>query len=147
MGIKEYITGFVVAGIIIVSMLLFAYNFESANDSENSLSNDENTDNLQGEVLGNISEFSNDGDEINQVYYNSTLKEGTDSLIVPSQNTISTKSWRTPFRIVKSSMTYVYITLFGETNTEYAYIFGAVLGMLSIIAILYTIKFIRQGQE
>lgn len=147
MGLKNYIVGFIATGILVLLVFTFAYDLQVANGVQNTILSDNRTSSLKGDIQTHLTSFYSDSEEVKDIYYNTTLKEGTDSLYVPSQNTIQTKSWKRPFLIIQSSMAYAYTEIVGDRRQEFSYIFNAIIGVIVITGIFFFIKYIRQGQE
>ena len=144
MGIKNIIISMTVIGIIVSVMIIFIYNFQVANDATTTILDDADTANLNNDIENNLSRFSSDAIEVQDIYGNTTLKEGSDSLIVPSQNKIQTKGLESPNRILKRAADYVYNKIFGSAFSTIAY---SVITLLLLIIVISFIKFIRTGED
>ena len=146
MGIKNLLISMTMVSIIIFMFILFAYNFQDVNNSAVDFSNDADIQNLSDTYASDFNQYSSDSQELTNIYYNTTVREGTDNLIVPSQDAITKKSRSTPYKMLTNSISYVYKVMIGNQGAYVAFVFDAIIGMILTVIAYYTIKYLRQGE-
>jgi len=139
-GAIKLLSSLVMLGLFAVAIITFAIGFASDNDAAISLADDPELSSFQIDNSGNISDLVDGGAE-------DTYKSIIDTAISPDAGTAQSVgpfaiSWINAKNVVQNIMMVGYTKIFGG-GSGYGMFLTALIGLISIIGILYGYKALR----
>jgi len=134
MGYIKMMSGGLMAAIFIISLTVFAVNFAADNDSSISLGEDEGYSSLNSTTRDKLSEWSDDAQENQEIFFKTTLESGDEHAATGAQYKVGalTAVW-----IAMGSFKTGFNDIFGP---EFSFIIVAIASLITIVMALYFAK-------